>query len=185
MDTMAEKPAEPQKPLLAKFKVLCETKFGETVWLVGSIPELQSWDVKNAIELRPVNYTLENPVWESIDLVLPLDVQIEYKFFKIGYGEKTEWEQLPHGVNHSVTFTFGESVEILQAFGSTTKQIEVKKGDRSHLYSEDSKEPSAKPERKPAARKFTMVLLALYIIIRKIKANCQIVRKKKKPRNLQ
>ncbi|MBN1052491.1 carbohydrate-binding protein [Clostridium botulinum] len=53
------------------------TKFGEKLYVVGSIPELGNWDINNAIELNGDNW----PNWKSEDsITLPSGMNFEYKY---------------------------------------------------------------------------------------------------------
>jgi len=141
-----------------KFKVVCETIYGESLYLVGSIPQLKNWNIDDAILMQPDNYSPEHPTWESPEILIPLNTSVEYKFFKKGNGN-TFWEKLPFETNHSIILTFGENADILQTFGITYKQIEVKSNGLSHRYSEDIKETQKeeKVSTTPIGRKFTVV----------------------------
>ncbi len=51
--------------------------------LVGSIPQLGSWDTANAVALSAVDYKGEYPRW-FVTVSLPAGMTFEYKFVKQG-----------------------------------------------------------------------------------------------------
>ena len=65
------------------FNFTCNTKFGERVGLIGSMPLLGHWDTSRPVLLNtnPKTY----PIW-SIKIDLPRDKIIEYKYV-IVHGE--------------------------------------------------------------------------------------------------
>ncbi|EEQ33548.1 glycoside hydrolase 15 protein [Microsporum canis] len=77
-----------------RFKLLATTQFGEDVFLVGSIKELGSWDVKKAVPLNSDIYADNCHQWYA-DVELPTAVAFEYKFIRKRGGEVV-WEQDPN-----------------------------------------------------------------------------------------
>lgn len=107
------------------FKVVCNTSFGTSVWLSGSVPRLGSWSPKNAVKLQANNYTYEYPIWESESLSLPRGVPIEYKFFAKSSEGEIVWEKLEGEANHSITLDYEEQIEITSTFNSLQQQVEI------------------------------------------------------------
>lgn len=71
-----------------RFQVVCETAWGEELFLVGASEELGAWDVNRAIPLKPNPY----PCWKSSALKLSGGSHMEYKYFKrTSHG--LSWEQ--------------------------------------------------------------------------------------------
>jgi alpha-glucosidase (family GH31 glycosyl hydrolase) len=76
------------------------TTFGISVYVVGNIPELGSWDPKNAIKLEPDG---PYPAWTGTLNNLPPDTHIEWKCIKrreTGDQQVTQWEP---GSNNTFT----------------------------------------------------------------------------------
>lgn len=81
---------------VASFSISFPTQFGQDLYLVGSCPELGSWDSEKAIPMTwgPDNlWTISVPLSRSHSVV-------EYKYLVKQHGE-TNWEW---GHNHSVRF---------------------------------------------------------------------------------
>jgi len=73
-----------------------QTQWGQTVKLVGSIPELGSWNTNKAIPLSAVGYTGDsNPLW-SITVPLKKGTSFEYKFIKVNSNGSVQWESDPN-----------------------------------------------------------------------------------------
>lgn len=70
------------------FNAFAETTFGESIHVVGNIPELGNWDPENAPEafLNP-NY----PYW-FLPVSVPINETIEFKFIKIDSQGNVLWE---------------------------------------------------------------------------------------------
>lgn len=69
----------------------------------GSVSELGKWDIDLAIALSAEDYTAENPAWDAT-ITLPVDLQVEYKYFKKEQDGKVEWES---GLNRVFTVPAG------------------------------------------------------------------------------
>lgn len=63
------------------FNVLENTSFGETVYIVGSISQLGSWNTDNAAEMSATRYTNNNPLWFAT-VNLPTGTSFDYKYIK-------------------------------------------------------------------------------------------------------
>lgn len=86
--------------LAVTFDELVTTAYGDSVFLVGSIPELGSWSPSNGVPLSAAQYTSSNPLW-SVTVNLSPGTSIEYKFVKVNGTDGTAtWEADP---NHSLT----------------------------------------------------------------------------------
>lgn len=71
------------------------TAWGQDVYIVGSIPELGSWNTANAKKLSPTNY----PSWDGV-VTLPRSKAIQFKFIKKNSAGAVVWEG---GANRSWT----------------------------------------------------------------------------------
>lgn len=78
-----------------RFQVKAPTQNGEMIGIVGSIPQLGSWDIKKYLPLRTSGDRY--PIWwvdlEIDPLTLPdADAKIEYKYVRIDASGKAKWE---------------------------------------------------------------------------------------------
>ncbi|THW64366.1 alpha-amylase [Aureobasidium pullulans] len=73
------------------------TQYGQSVKLVGSIPQLGAWNAANGIVLSSAGYTAGNPVWSGT-INLPAGTSFSYKFVKVNSDGSFDWENDP---NHS------------------------------------------------------------------------------------
>lgn len=85
------------------FNELVTTKYGENIYLVGSISQLGSWSTSSAIALSSTSYTSSNPLWTAT-INLPVGTSFEYKFIKKGTDGSISWESDP---NRSYTVQTG------------------------------------------------------------------------------
>jgi len=110
------------------FNFSCDTKFGERVALIGSMPLLGHWDTARAVYLNtnPKIY----PIW-TIKIDLPRDKIIEYKYLitsDVNGGPKNgkpkvTWESLPPNINRIVN-THGKKEIILNESMTSLESIE-------------------------------------------------------------
>ncbi|XMA18144.1 hypothetical protein WAI453_010935 [Rhynchosporium graminicola] len=63
------------------FNVNASTYFGENVYVVGSSPDLGSWDLANAIPLSAGQYTADRPLW-SVSSYLEAGTTVDYSFVR-------------------------------------------------------------------------------------------------------
>ncbi|MEB3336552.1 MAG: DUF1796 family putative cysteine peptidase [Leptolyngbyaceae bacterium] len=91
-----------------RFQIRAFTRPGETIALVGSIPEMGLWDVKQCVRLRTqgnlsplwwVDLDLSDPVLGAASVGVassaenrPAEYKIQYKYVRIGLDGKEEWE---------------------------------------------------------------------------------------------
>ncbi|KAJ3542252.1 hypothetical protein NM688_g5990 [Phlebia brevispora] len=73
------------------FAETASTTFGENIFLVGSIPQLSSWNTDAAIQLSSASY----PVW-TYSMSLPANTYIEYKFIRVEANDSIVWESDPN-----------------------------------------------------------------------------------------
>ncbi|KAI7494236.1 hypothetical protein KC367_g8157 [Hortaea werneckii] len=78
-----------------KFNTAHSTEWGESVWAVGSIPELGSWDVNEALMLTGSSGADGSTNWQAT-AELPADTQVSYKFVKVQTDGTPVWEQDPN-----------------------------------------------------------------------------------------
>ena len=79
------------------------TSFGENVFIAGSIPQLGSWNVDNAIALSASKYSSSDPLWD-MTINLPAGTTFQYKYLKKEPGGNVVWESDP---NRSFTVPTG------------------------------------------------------------------------------
>lgn len=94
-----------------RFKVNnATTDYGTNVYIVGSVPELGSWDTTKAIgPLFNDTPTIGvYPTW-FYDISVPANTQIEYKFIKIDGAGNVVWES---GMNHVYTTPASNTGEV-------------------------------------------------------------------------
>lgn len=77
------------------FKTSYSTEWGESVWAVGSIPELGEWDPTKALILTGNSGDDGATNWQAT-ANLPADTQISFKFFKLQTDGTPVWEQDPN-----------------------------------------------------------------------------------------
>ena len=87
------------------FALVTNTAYGQSVFLVGSLPELGNWQPTNAVKLVPGSCTSSNCVW-SLTLGLPENTGYEYKFIKrddcatcLSNAANVVWEPGPNRTN--------------------------------------------------------------------------------------
>ncbi|KAF1349149.1 extracellular glucoamylase protein [Delphinella strobiligena] len=76
------------------FEESATTTYGETVYIVGSISQLGSWDTDNAVALSATDYTTTNPLW-SVTIDLPPGTTFTYKYIKKETDGTFTWESDP------------------------------------------------------------------------------------------
>ncbi|KAL8286920.1 hypothetical protein RQP46_003926 [Phenoliferia psychrophenolica] len=92
--------------VLVTFDEVVETVYGETVFVVGSLPELGNWDPEAGRRLSADSYTAEKHLWTRA-IYLPPSTAFEYKFIRRDADGRVRWES---GPNRSSTTIFpGES----------------------------------------------------------------------------
>ena len=82
------------------FRVKFETKFGQSVYIIGNIEELGQWDTSKAIPM----YTNKDiyPTWKiKKDFICPLGMEIDYKYL-VKDGNKIIWEDLGQNTNRHI-----------------------------------------------------------------------------------
>eukprot|EP00931_Biecheleriopsis_adriatica_P006298 TRINITY_DN107711_c0_g1_i1.p1 TRINITY_DN107711_c0_g1~~TRINITY_DN107711_c0_g1_i1.p1 ORF type:complete len:316 (-),score=39.67 TRINITY_DN107711_c0_g1_i1:15-962(-) len=80
------------------FEVRCPTVNNEDVRLVGSLPELGSWNPAEALPLKTSERTY--PVWQTAELPLPSQPHevVQYKYIKVFGGSVVQWEAGPNRI---------------------------------------------------------------------------------------
>jgi len=125
----------------ATFKISCRTEQTESVYLIGSIDRLKSWDVSAAIKLRLILNSSKYSLWQCNNIPLPSNTSIEYKFFKRGVKGDIVWEWDEEELNRNISLSPGTIVEITQTFGVSTNEVKVIKKIK---YIENDKKDSLK-----------------------------------------
>ena len=81
------------------FDELAATSLGQTIKIVGNIPELGNWDATKAVALSASAYTSANPLWWAT-LSLAAGQVIQYKYINVASSGTVVWEKDP---NHTYT----------------------------------------------------------------------------------
>ncbi|GAA1031968.1 carbohydrate-binding module family 20 domain-containing protein [Virgisporangium ochraceum] len=90
-------PTTPPSTVAVSFHATVTTWFGQNVFVVGSTPQLGSWNPANAVPLSAADY----PVWKAT-VSLPTGQPIEYKYIKKDPDGTVTWEA---GANRTHTPT--------------------------------------------------------------------------------
>ncbi|RWA12494.1 hypothetical protein EKO27_g2602 [Xylaria grammica] len=77
------------------FNEIVTTAVGQTVKIVGSIPELGSWTASSAIALDASQYTSANHLWRATINIAP-GKAVEYKYIIVASNGAVTWESDPN-----------------------------------------------------------------------------------------
>ncbi|EFW21461.1 glucoamylase [Coccidioides posadasii str. Silveira] len=77
------------------FQSVTDTKWGENIFLVGSIPELGSWEPSAAKQLKADKYEASCPLW-SIQIDLAAGKKFDYKYIRKSDDGRVVWESDPN-----------------------------------------------------------------------------------------
>lgn len=77
------------------FNVNVTTIWGESISVVGSVPELGNWNTSLAVPLSASQYTQDSPTW-SASVNFPPGTYLQYKFIKFGTDGSLTWEVDPN-----------------------------------------------------------------------------------------
>lgn len=86
------------------FRLNIETVFGELMYVVGSIPQLGTWQPDNGLSLKSDQYSTSNPIWYNTTNIAA-GTSISYKYVKrdwLNNGGAVVWENDP---NRQLTVT--------------------------------------------------------------------------------
>lgn len=92
------------------FNQIVTTNVGQTVKIVGSIPELGNWDTSSAPALSASGYTSSNHLW-SYTVALATGRSFEYKFINVDSSGGVTWESDPNR-SYTVPSTCDSSVTV-------------------------------------------------------------------------
>ena len=82
------------------FRVKYETKYGQSLYIIGNIEELGQWDTSKAIPMYTNNDIY--PTWEiKKEFICPLGMEIYYKYL-VKDGNKIIWEDLGQNTNRHI-----------------------------------------------------------------------------------
>jgi glucoamylase len=90
------------------FQVDASTRWGESIYLVGSSPQLSNWIPESGIKLSPANY----PIW-SVRVSLSASTTFEYKYLKRDSSGQAVWES---GGNRLVTTPASGEIALTDTF---------------------------------------------------------------------
>ncbi|EEP80436.1 glucoamylase [Uncinocarpus reesii 1704] len=77
------------------FQSITETKWGENIFIVGSVAELGSWNPEAATPLRADKYEDSCHMWYA-QVDLPAGARVEYKYIRKSGDGKVVWESDPN-----------------------------------------------------------------------------------------
>ncbi|KAK2805315.1 hypothetical protein FQN50_006216 [Emmonsiellopsis sp. PD_5] len=77
------------------FNEVATTGAGQNIFIVGSIPELGSWNPDSAIALSADKYTEDKHLWYGT-VILPSGVTFEYKYIRREADDSIMWESDPN-----------------------------------------------------------------------------------------
>ncbi|KAI8629132.1 alpha-amylase [Xylariaceae sp. FL1651] len=77
------------------FNEIVTTAVGQTIKIVGSVPELGSWDTSKAVTLDASQYTSSNHLWRAT-INLAVGESVEYKYINVASNGAITWESDPN-----------------------------------------------------------------------------------------
>ncbi|KAG6007643.1 hypothetical protein E4U21_005724 [Claviceps maximensis] len=77
------------------FNIRVQTRFGEAIFLTGSLDELKNWSPTTAIPLSAAGYTPDNPLW-TVQIQLPAATNFQYKYIKKTVSGSIVWLRDPN-----------------------------------------------------------------------------------------
>ncbi|KAL9607086.1 MAG: hypothetical protein Q9167_007967 [Letrouitia subvulpina] len=75
------------------FNVRKVTVVGETVWIIGSVPQLGRWNLEQAKELSASRYADNDPLWFGTVQDFTAEEKVEYKYIKTAMDGTVVWEE--------------------------------------------------------------------------------------------
>ncbi|ODA81665.1 hypothetical protein RJ55_00167 [Drechmeria coniospora] len=97
--TTTPRPCRTATTVAVTFRERAQTRFGQTIKIVGNVAALGHWDTKRAVALNSSDYTSTNPLWKTT-VTLMAGQAIEYKYIKVDKDGSLIWE---HDPNHTYT----------------------------------------------------------------------------------
>ncbi|KAF2709020.1 carbohydrate-binding module family 20 protein, partial [Pleomassaria siparia CBS 279.74] len=91
--------ATPAAEVIVTFNERVVTAVGQTIKIVGSVPELGNWDTGAATELSAATYTDASPIWTG-SVILTAGASVEYKFIRVESSGDITYES---GANRALT----------------------------------------------------------------------------------
>lgn len=140
-----------------QFKLTYKTVPGEEIRVVGSIPELGSWNPNSSERLKTSK--LDFPLWrtkENIKVNINTQSEIQYKYVIFKNGVFDHWEGLESDLNRSLNLKNLIRVIIHDTQGQSTSKIEkfTKFDSGVSPVSEEEKEDNKFDFREPKIKKF-------------------------------
>ncbi|KAI2635068.1 alpha-amylase [Xylaria nigripes] len=77
------------------FDEIVATSVGQTIKIVGSVPELGAWDPSKGITLDASQYTDSNHLWQTTVKLTPGE-SVEYKYINVASDGTVTWESDPN-----------------------------------------------------------------------------------------
>ncbi|KAI8951091.1 alpha-amylase [Xylaria longipes] len=77
------------------FNEIVTTSVGQTIKIVGSVPELGSWTTSKAVALDASQYTSANHLWRTTVNIAPGSV-VQYKYINVASNGAVTWESDPN-----------------------------------------------------------------------------------------
>jgi len=76
------------------FDEIATTTYGESVYIVGSISQLGSWNSNNAVALSASKYTSSDNLW-YVTINLPAGTAFQYKYIRKETDGTIKWDSDP------------------------------------------------------------------------------------------
>jgi hypothetical protein len=110
--TNASPACEHAKTVSLSFPIQVRTEWGESIYIVGSIPELGNWDLSRAVPLNADKYTNEpnGNIWTGGDVKVKAGTTFEWKAVQKNKDGSWLWECGDNWVASVDEFTCGEQV---------------------------------------------------------------------------
>eukprot|EP00286_Rhodomonas_abbreviata_P016154 CAMPEP_0181322790 /NCGR_PEP_ID=MMETSP1101-20121128/19421_1 /TAXON_ID=46948 /ORGANISM="Rhodomonas abbreviata, Strain Caron Lab Isolate" /LENGTH=505 /DNA_ID=CAMNT_0023430737 /DNA_START=153 /DNA_END=1670 /DNA_ORIENTATION=+ len=124
-----------------------QTKPGDTLLAIGSVPALGNW--KDATALKFHTSSASFPIWEA-KTSLPPGEAVEFKFVVRKASGDLAWEQLKQGENRAIVVPVAQGVTLETSFGDQRATTKVE-GEFSSTAEDEAEEEEALRSAAPAA----------------------------------
>ena len=112
-------------PNIAKlsFRVKYETKYGQSLYIIGSIEELGEWDVSKAVPMATSKDIY--PTWKiTKEFTCPLGMEILYKYL-VKEGNNIYWEELNNNKNRHIVIQSPGNLIIFDEKSNNTSKVKT------------------------------------------------------------
>ena len=108
--TDASPACEFAKTVSLSFPIEVRTEWGDSVYIVGSIPELGNWDLSRAVPLNAEKYTSSKMIWTGGDVKVKAGTTFEWKAVQKNRDGSWTWECGENWVASVDEYTCGQQV---------------------------------------------------------------------------